>query len=336
MSTLSSRSSTAAGPLDARAARAATRTPARPRRGGRLRTAAAAFGAGSLLAAVGAAPASAASAPTGPYAGMGTCPLASAAMQDPGNGAVGCVVAVVNGGSFTIGSHVVTIPAGSPITTKFGVYWPANGPTVTFPDGNSTEIFSTVAPTDGQELTAAPLDVPIPGIADFWPGVTSAITQIEPAGPITDFAPLAAGESYPVFKLPIKLHLENAFLGPNCYVGSDSAPIVLQPTTGTTNPPAPNKPITGDPGTINFGSDPNGYSDAIVGFTGATLVDNALPVPGANGCGPFGAFDWIVNLLFGLPSAAGHNAVTFSGVNTTLAVDTGISDLTSAINASEK
>lgn len=308
-----------------------------PRRSRRLRTTAAALGAGSLLAAaLGAAPASAASAPTGPYTGMGTCPLASSALQDPNDGAVGCVVAVVNGGSFTIGSHVVTIPASSPVTTKFGVYWPNNGPTVTFPDGNSTEIFSTVAPTDGKELTAAPLDVPIPGIANFWPGVTSAITQIELAGPITDFAPLAAGESYPVFKLPIKLHLENAFLGSNCYVGSNSAPIILQPTTGTTNPPAPNKPITGNPGTINFNNDPNGFSDAIVGFTGATLVDNALPVPGANGCGPFGAFNWIVNLLFGLPSAAGNNSVTFTGVNTTLAVDSDIKDLTGAINASEQ
>jgi len=306
------------------------------RRSGRLRTAAAALGAGSLLAALGAAPASAASAPTGLYTGMGTCPLSSSALQDPNNGAVGCVVAVVNGGSFTIGSHVVTIPASSPVTTKFGVYWPNNGPTATFPDGNSTEIFSTVAPTDGKELTAAPLDVPIPGIANFWPGVTSAITQIELAGPITDFAPLAAGESYPVFKLPIKLHLENAFLGPNCYVGSNSAPIVLQPTTGTTTPPPPNKPITGDPGSINFNNDPNGFSDAIVGFTGATLVDNSLSVPGASGCGPLGAFNWIVNLLFGLPSAAGNNTVTFTGVNTTLAVDTDIKDLTGAIAASEQ
>ena len=306
------------------------------RRSRRLRTAAAAVGAGSLLAALGAAPASAASAATGFYAGMDTCPLSSSALQDPNNGAVGCVVAVVNGGSFTIGSHVVTIPASSPVTTKFGVYWQNNGPTVTFPDGNSTEIFSTVAPTDGKELTAAPLDVPIPGIANFWPGVTSAITQIELAGPVTDFAPLAAGESYPVFKLPIKLHLENAFLGPNCYLGSNSAPIVLQPTTGTTNPPAPNKPITGNPGTINFNNDPNGFSDAIVGFTGATLVDNSLSVPGANGCGPFGAFNWIVNLLFGLPSAAGNNTVTFTGVNTTLAVDSDIKDLAGAIAASEK
>ena len=33
---------------------------------------------------------------------------------------------------------------------------------------------------------------------------------------------------------------------------------------------------------------------------------------------------------------AGNNTVTFSGVNTTLAVDSDINDLTSAISASEK
>ena len=301
-----------------------------------LRSSGAALSAGALLASLAAAPASAATAPTGFYTGMGTCPLSSAALQSSSNGAVGCVVAVVNGGSFTIGSHVVTIPAGSPITTKFGAYWANNGPTVTFADGNTADIMSTVAPTDGKELTAAPLDVPIPGIANFWPGVTSAITQIELAGPVTDFTPLAAGENYPVFKLPIKLHLENAFLGDDCYVGSNSNPIVLQPTTGTTSPPAPNQPITGNPGTITFNNDPNGFGDAIVGFGGATLVDNSVGVPGASGCGLFGSLDWVVDLLFGLPSTPGHNTVTFNGVNTTFAVDTSISDLTSAISASEK
>jgi len=288
-----------------------------------------------VLAAVGAGPVSAATAPTGIYSGMGTCPLASAAMQDPNNGAVGCVVAVVNGGSFTIGGTVVTIPSSSPITAKFGAYWPNNGPMATFPDGSASEIFSTVAPTDGNELSSAPIEVPIPGLANFWPGVTSAFAQVELAGPITDFAPLADGENYPLFKLPIKLHLQNALLGPNCFVGSNSAPIVLEPTSGTTAPPAPNTPITGDPGSIAIQGDPNGFSAAVVGFSGARLVDNALAVPGANGCGPFGAFDGIVDSIFKLPSAAGHNAVVFSNVDTSLAVDTSISDLSSAISASE-
>jgi hypothetical protein len=267
---------------------------------------------------------------------MGTCPLASTAMQSTNNAVVGCVVAVVSGGSFTIGGTVVTIPASSPITAKFGAYWPKGGPTVTFPSGGGAEIFSTVAPTDGAELTAAPIDVPIPGLANFWPGVTSAIAQVEEAGPITAFTPLADGQSFPLFHLPIKLHLENVFLGPACFVGSDSAPIVLQPTSGTTAPPPPNTPISGNPGTLSLHGDPNGFHAAVLGFTGASLVDNSLSVPGATGCGPFGLFDGIVDALFGLPSAAGHNTVVFSSVTTSLAVDASITDLTDAISASEQ
>jgi len=271
--------------------------------------------------------------PTGFYAGMGTCPTSSAQLQSADDGSVGCVVAVIGGGSMTIGG--VTVPLTSTLTAKFGIFWLNGGPTVTFPDGNSTSVFSTVAPTDGNELSSAPLDVPIPGLDNFFPGVTSAIVQVQLAGPITAFAPLADGEDYPLLQLPLKFHLLNLFLGGNCYVGSNSSPILLQPTTGTTTPPAPNQPITGDAGTVNLGSDPNGYSDFLVGFSGATLVDNSFSVPGATGCGIGGSLDWLVDLLFGLGSAAGHNTASLTGVSTSLAVDTSVSDLISAIKASE-
>ena len=39
-------------------------------------------------------------------------------------------------------------------------------------------------------------------------------------------------------KLPVKVHLENPFLGSSCYVGSSSNPIIWNLTTGTTEPPA--------------------------------------------------------------------------------------------------
>jgi hypothetical protein len=303
----------------------------------------AALAAAVALAAVAASPAAATTTttttattgqPSGPYTGMGTCPTSSAALQKPDNAIVGCVVATIGGGGFTVGTTKVNLT--SPMTVKFGMYWSATGPTVTFPDDTTAALFSTAAPTDGKELTASPLDVPIPGLSNFWPGVTSAIVLIEPAGPVTAFAPLSAGENYPLFKLPIKLHLLNAFLGLNCYVGSNSSPIVLSPTAGTTNPPPPNRPITGDPGTIAINGDPNGFGASVIGFSGATLADNALPVPGAHGCGLFGSADWIVNSLFGVPSAAGHNSITLTGVGATIAVDPSVSDLINAINATRK
>lgn len=292
--------------------------------------------AGALLLALGVTgPAAAASGgqPSGFYSGMGTCPTSSQQLQNANDGSVGCVVATIGGGSMTIGG--VTVPLTSAMTAKFGIYWQNGGPTVSFPDGNETSVFSTVTPTDGNELSSAPLDVPIPGLSNYFPGVTSAIVQVQLAGPVTGFAPLADGENYPLFQLPLKFHLLNVFLGLNCYLGSSSNPILLQPSTGTTAPPAPNKPITGDPGTVNLGSDPNGFSDLLVGFTGATLVDNSFSVPGASGCGIGGSLDWLVDLLFGLGSAAGHNSATLTGVSTNMAVDTSLSDLAAAIKASE-
>jgi hypothetical protein len=292
--------------------------------------------AGALLLALGVtAPASAAGGaqPSGAYTGMGTCPTSSSQLKNADGGTVGCVVATIGGGSMTIGG--VTVPLTSAMTAKFGMYWVNGGPSVTFPDGNETSIFSTVAPTDGNELSSAPLDVPIPGLTNYFPGVTSAIVQVQLAGPITNFAPLAIGEDYPVFQLPLKFHLLNAFLGLNCYLGSSSNPILLQPTTGTTTPPAPAHPITGDPGGVSLGSDPDGYSTLLVGISGATLVDNSFSVPGATGCGIGGSLDWLVNLLFGLGSPAGHNSATLTGVSTNLAIDSSVSDLAAAIKASE-
>jgi hypothetical protein len=111
-------------------------------------------------------------------------------------------------------------------------------------------------------------------------------------------------------QLPIKVHLENTtgVLGKNCYVGSNSAPIVLNLTTGTTAPPAPNKPITGKPPALVFEPvfEIQKANDGI-------YVDNSFAAPGANGCvlTLFGfipiSINGLVNSQSGLPSAAGKN-----------------------------
>ncbi|BCJ41004.1 hypothetical protein GCM10010168_46970 [Actinoplanes ianthinogenes] len=272
-------------------------------------------------------------APGGAYAGLDNCPLTSATMKDPTNLQVGCVHSVTTGGSVTIGANVV--PLDSPITIQFGVYWPADAPVREFPDGTVANVYSTVPAAKGKTLVAKPLQVSIPGIANIIPGVTSVFAQVELAGSITGFVPLATGEDTPVFVLPVKLHLYNALFGTKCYIGSDSNPIRFSPTTGTTSPPAPNQPITGDPGTLTVVPDPNGFETLGVGFTGATLVDNAYGVPKANGCGLIpGSLDALINLAFGLPSAPGKNAVVFSGNNTAFALSPSLDDLTGALAAS--
>ena len=109
--------------------------------------------------------------------------------------------------------------------------------------------------------------------------------------------------------VPIKVHLENSVLGPNCYVGSNSNPIQLALTPFTTSPPPPNTPITGV--YPEFGLDPTrpGVLQAVNG----TYVDNSFSAPGASGCvlTLFGfipiSINGLVNTQSGLPAAAGTN-----------------------------
>jgi hypothetical protein len=304
----------------------------------KMRVIGAALFAGLMVTAVSASPVQAAGQsakkPGGIYAGMDQCPLKSKELKDPSNLQVGCVVSVTNSGSVTIGT--TTVPLTKPITLQFGVVWPKSAPVVTFPDGSSANVYSTVSAADGKTLKADALEVPIPNIANLIPGVTSVFAVVELAGPITSFVPLALGENTPVFVMPVKLHLLNLLFGLNCYIGSDSTPIYMSPTTGTTSPPAPNKPITGDPGVIGVQPDPNGFQSVVASFAGARLVDNSLSVPRANGCGILNALDPIINSVFGIPSAAGHNAVIFSDTNTSLAIDGSLTDLTQALAASSK
>jgi len=279
------------------------------------------------------APTGATAAPGGIYTGMGNCPLSNSALKNPTNLQVGCVFSKTNSGSVKIGTTVV--PLTSPIILQFGVFWPASAPTVDFPDGSSANIYTVVPAANGRTLTTSPLQVPIPGIANIIPGVTSVFAQVELAGPITSFVPLATGEDFPVFVMPIKLRLINAILGLNCFLGSNSNPLFLRPTTGTTHPPAPNTPITGDPGTIDVVPDPHGFQAVVASFTDASLVDNSFGVPGATGCGLFGSLNGLVNTAFGLSQAGtGHNAAILSDTDTSLAIDPSITDLTAALAAS--
>lgn len=114
-------------------------------------------------------------------------------------------------------------------------------------------------------------------------------------------------------ELPIKVHLINGVLGNNCFVGSFSNPINLNLIVGTTNPPAPNKPISGKAPT--FSEDEKLF---ITKFSNGAFVDNSFAAPGASGCvlTLFGfipiSINGLVNEQSGLPSAAGHNATSQS------------------------
>jgi hypothetical protein len=122
----------------------------------------------------------------------------------------------------------------------------------------------------------------------------------------TELAGEPTGFNFTEVTIPIKVHLINPVLGNSCYIGSVSSPIVLHLQTGTTSPPAPNKPITGV--TPEFSE-----AGGIFFEKNGEFVDNSFSAPGANGCTltlfgfiPIG-LNGFVNSQSGLPAAAGTN-----------------------------
>jgi hypothetical protein len=124
---------------------------------------------------------------------------------------------------------------------------------------------------------------------------------------VTELAGQPEFEGLEHINLPIKVHLENStgVLGHKCYVGSNSNPIVLHLTTGTSGA------LTGANPTPEF--DP---ATEILHLNNGKYVDNTFSAPGANGCTltllgflPI-SLNGLVNLQSGLPAGPGTNETT--------------------------
>ena len=134
-------------------------------------------------------------------------------------------------------------------------------------------------------------------------GLNSTLELARPASEISLSETNLIGELGTALKLPVKVHLENPFLGKNCYVGSSTTPIIWNLTTGETNPPAPNTKIKGASGNLAFLEE-----GRIAEITSNVLVENAWSAPKAAGCGGILSFlvDPIINSQLGTITA-GHN-----------------------------
>ena len=117
-----------------------------------------------------------------------------------------------------------------------------------------------------------------------------------------------SGENVEALGLPTQIKLSNKFLGPACYVGTNTEPIVIHTTSGETSPPEGIEPIKGSVGTITVTGE-----GRIINFIGARLVDNTFPVPGVSNCGKEGGANAAIDAKVGLPSPAGHNTVVLEG-----------------------
>jgi hypothetical protein len=137
-------------------------------------------------------------------------------------------------------------------------------------------------------------------------GVEATLELAKPASEIeiSEFNLLA--EEKVALKLPVKVHLENPFLGSSCYVGSSSSPLIWNLTTGETTPPAGVTPLVGTSGSAEIKEE-----EEIAQLTGTELVENDWSAPEASGCGGVLSFlvDPVINAELGLPAAAGVNSV---------------------------
>jgi len=255
--------------------------------------------------------------PTGNFARFKHCPRFTP-------GVVFCTISEITGGEVAIGSTAVPIEKAN-ITLQGGY---------TFNEETEEEKF--VGAEGAETFSKTPLKVP-GGLLDFvkcneikgegiiekitrgsceavfenfFTGVNATTELALPPSSIGINSNNLVNEEGTALSLPVKVHLENPLLGSECYIGSSSKPVVLNLTTGTTKPPAPNKPIKGSVGSLKFGEE-----FKIIELLGATLVDNSFSAPEVTGCGGIAAFliDPIVNSKLGLPSAAGKNTAIQKG-----------------------
>lgn len=211
---------------------------------------------------------------TGDPSEFSVCPIN---FTPPNGESLLCSHSETTGGTLTIGNSTVTI-ANNPDTVDFGAY-----------SNSGLGIFGVepiVTPTNGQVFGGPAQEVPggLLGLTGLNLSVNNVTSSIELAGPTTaatvvdptaasaffcGAGPIGACDDGPsqfsVVTVPVKVHLMNPTLGPSCYIGSDSNPIVLNLVETPTSTP---QQSSGGPG-----------GNALI-VTGVQVADNTFAVPG--------------------------------------------------------
>ena len=173
-------------------------------------------------------------------------------------GVISCINVQSRSGSLEIKGF--TVPLGESLEIRGGLIEGGEGPPIFVPPAGTNGFFSRAIRVPGGILG---IEFPIPGNA------------------VLATAQLAGAPSSLVFRLgipttislPVKVKLDNPILGSSCYIGSNSNPAHINLTTGTTSPPPPNRPITGEIGRV-VPIEPAGLQ-----ILGTRSVDNAFAVP---------------------------------------------------------
>jgi hypothetical protein len=234
--------------------------------------------------------------------------------------AIKCIYSVTEKGEVILGSKKV--PIEKPVILQGAYANPVE-------EKEGAEFYPFLAATNGITLSKAPQNVPggllgiipeasqpalVKALIKFFfenslTGVNSTLELAKPATDIRVSENNLAGEIGTALYMPVKVHLENPFLGKNCFVGSSTTPIKWNLSTGTTSPPAPNKSITGSGGEGELLE-----GARILKLNNNKLVDNSWSAPKAAGCGGILSFlvDPIINAQLGNTSA-GYNTAELKG-----------------------
>jgi hypothetical protein len=255
---------------------------------------------------------------TGEFTKFANCPYKNPEVRK-------CIYAVTESGEVVLGSKKV--PIVNPVVLQGG-----RGPI------EEDEFSQFYAATNGVTLSKAPQPVPggLAGLVNCKEikepflrfsceltlengitGVNSTLELAKPASAIRISENNLAAEEGIALEMPVKAHLENPFLGANCYVGSATTPLIWKLTDGTTQPKAPIEPIKGAGGTGEFIEE-----GAIFRLKENTLVDNTWSAPGVSGCGGFLVelvLDPVIDVSAGLPAGEGKNVAILNNTLMTAA-----------------
>jgi hypothetical protein len=240
---------------------------------------------------------------SGEYTKFAQCPWTT-------EGVFKCIHSVNEGGEVVLGSKKV--PIVNQVTIQGGYAKPVEGFSKFFAAKNGITLSKAGQPVPGGLAGIVPSEKSpflVKALIKFFfenslTGVNSVLELAKPASDIKLSETNLTRAEGVAMKLPVKVRLENPFLGKNCYVGSSTTPINWELTSATTNPPKPNGPISGNSGEVEFID-----GGRIIKLSGNQLVDNAWSAPSASGCGGILGFlvNPIVNSTSGLPAAAGTN-----------------------------